>query len=131
MPPTPLVRLSTEPTLQRLKNAVFLLQILKTAVFFKFCTGRLSPLYPPQNQISSPPLTKVLVAPLYPISGKVYVQCLNTCSLHWSKIFTSFVCQFSIDIVIYLLILSKLHQHKPVYTLSAHKAILSSHSLKF
>ena len=48
---------STEPTLQRLKNAIFLLSILKTPLFWKFFRQ-------PQDQISPPPLTKVLVAPL-------------------------------------------------------------------
>ena len=44
-----IIEQSTEPTLQRLKNGVFLLQILKTAVFFEnICQEAKPPCIPSQ-----------------------------------------------------------------------------------
>ena len=61
---------STEPTLQQLKNAVSLLQILKTALSFRKKFGP-PPLSAPRNKIS-PPLSKVLVAPLLISAAKIH-----------------------------------------------------------
>ena len=62
---------STEPTLQQLKNAVSLLQILKTALPFRKKFGPPPPLSAPRNKIS-PPLSKVLVAPLLISAAKIH-----------------------------------------------------------